>query len=1193
MNWLNYFAEFQLTWIATWAILNALWQGVAIWVLHRLFFAVTTENNCVARYRVGLVALVAAIVLPVVTACIWHPRADVSRQTLAPSIVALPNGENFNATMRKGFPAERMTERAQSSDPNSTTTPAELNLQDADCTDAVATNISTKGSAKQSLLQFLSTAAPILVIGWILGVCLFAIRPIIGFHYVWKLKRQGLFDVEPDLQQRFDRQRIKLGMARAIEIYYSKLIRVPTVVGVWRPIVLLPISVMSNLTVAELDSILRHELAHIRRYDTLLNIFQITIETLLFFHPLVWAISKTVQTEREKCCDDISATSDTARTTLAKALIQLEENRQEYASQLSLTSHSGDLKKRVTRLLDLQNTKRTNIGRLLGLVVAGVMVAAFIFATVQTQAVASNSDPAADEKWEVTRVTVENMCKIYKWKKLTSKTKHTAKKIADVFPNLDSGKRGKTPAGWEADLIFKITKRNTVTGKTKEIRVAINFEKGLWSEGNGDWPFGPTWAYRYAMADLIRENKDWRIGRVNEEAEVNWKTYHENKAVLAKIKKGKWVVIAGGRLTSSFENFDQAVEHANKAHANAFHRFIFRPGIDDVNPRRKPPKNVKPENLLLSPRNTGTPHWIQIGTALHRSQGITASETHWIRGQRKIAAPGGRAHIQIGSSEDKQRFEQVTAVLSNTLSRELTLPQSMAARLGLFRNSLPHSMTSQGNMQCPAVRCEIKIPQLNISKTVTAFVYSQQEIDKYRRDPKEHADKIRKLQDKFNSFLSTAGITEDVLTVRRYPWVVYGVVKDNAGHPIPKANVVAHFGYVDRFGAVYSAVTDAKGRYVLRFDQRFTMNSSNDLPHQLPKLAGVTIKPSKSTYIISSPNQISRRMTCETPLDSKTIVKRWPTRIDFEMEKTAVIQGELRTANDQMMQNRKLELEAYHRGGNLIQNLRYRQAVKTDALGRFAFYGVPRNCTLKLRFQDEHSGELKISPLERLGTHYAVVQRSVNETEPSKIELKLLKFFRHDDGRLGILLDQRPLPIKATTSTRADNLGLKFGPTKNGLAAAVRVKNGNHSHIENEKWFRTSRAMKFEFVIQNQSRETKTIVTSALRTQDQMSVVSEGGTAVETWSKSFPGKPVTVKVVLEPGEQFIVRSAALEIVDPEKPQGINELCGYRAELTNGAYTGKFKLNLPGVRLSDEKQQSIWQGVLETGEFKFRVGKPKQ
>jgi len=102
-------------------------------------------------------------------------------------------------------------------------------------------------------------------------------------------------------------------------------VAVPTVVSLVKPAILLPLSLSSGLSAAQVEMLLLHELAHLRRRDHWINLAQWAIETLLFFHPAVWMISRRVRVERELACDDMVLAAGVGQTPYAESLLRMAE----------------------------------------------------------------------------------------------------------------------------------------------------------------------------------------------------------------------------------------------------------------------------------------------------------------------------------------------------------------------------------------------------------------------------------------------------------------------------------------------------------------------------------------------------------------------------------------------------------------------------------------------------------------------------------------------------------------------------------------------------------------------------------------------------------------------------------------------------------------------------------------------------
>ena len=186
---------------------------------------------------------------------------------------------------------------------------------------------------------------------WFAGVLLFSLRTAGGLFIVTRLRQRDskpmcseLLFVCREMQQR-------LGITRVIRYCESLHLDAPAVVGWFRPVVLLPISALSGLTELQLRAVITHELAHIRRFDAFFNLFQVAAETLLFYHPAVWWLSKRIRAERENCCDDVALTTCGNPAEYARALALMEEWR--VAPSFAMAANRGPLASRVTRLLGI------------------------------------------------------------------------------------------------------------------------------------------------------------------------------------------------------------------------------------------------------------------------------------------------------------------------------------------------------------------------------------------------------------------------------------------------------------------------------------------------------------------------------------------------------------------------------------------------------------------------------------------------------------------------------------------------------------------------------------------------------------------------------------------------------------------------------------------------------------------------
>ena len=186
---------------------------------------------------------------------------------------------------------------------------------------------------------------------WFLGVLLLSLRTAGGLFLVEKMRRSESRPVARELYEKCSALQSKMGLERVIRYCEGLRLDAPAVLGWVRPVVLLPAKALTGLSEAQMEMIIAHELAHIRRLDGFVNLFQIGVETLLFYHPAVWWVSLRIRTEREHCCDDEAVAVSGDAVNYARALTLMEEWRT--APSLLMAANGSPLGERVLRLLGL------------------------------------------------------------------------------------------------------------------------------------------------------------------------------------------------------------------------------------------------------------------------------------------------------------------------------------------------------------------------------------------------------------------------------------------------------------------------------------------------------------------------------------------------------------------------------------------------------------------------------------------------------------------------------------------------------------------------------------------------------------------------------------------------------------------------------------------------------------------------
>jgi beta-lactamase regulating signal transducer with metallopeptidase domain len=186
---------------------------------------------------------------------------------------------------------------------------------------------------------------------WLAGVLGLSLRSIVGWSSAQRLKRADTSPADPVWEQHLDRLSRVLRVSGPVRLAKSALAGTPSVIGWLKPVILVPAAAFARMDPEQLEALLAHELAHIRRHDYIVNLIQSAAETLLFYHPAVWRVSRKIRIERENCCDDLAVSVCGDVVTYARALTRLEELRTG-GSQFAMAADAGSLLTRVRRLLE-------------------------------------------------------------------------------------------------------------------------------------------------------------------------------------------------------------------------------------------------------------------------------------------------------------------------------------------------------------------------------------------------------------------------------------------------------------------------------------------------------------------------------------------------------------------------------------------------------------------------------------------------------------------------------------------------------------------------------------------------------------------------------------------------------------------------------------------------------------------------
>jgi len=313
------------------ALLQFLWQGLAIGLMAALLLQVLRQARPQLRYAIGCLALLACVLLPL-TSVVLGLGATWADSSVVPAAHALGTF------------------------------------------DAAVTNYTTDDPAWHRI----DAAMPLVVVLWAAGASIFCMRMGLGALWLRRLRASAHHADQAHWQERLDALATRFGL-RNVSLRLVSALDSPVAAGWLRPVVLLPTAVATRMPVELIEALLAHELAHIRRHDYLVNLLQNLVEALLFYHPVVWWLSHRMRVEREHIADAMAAEAIGDPRRLAFALSALSElaPAPRALSQLAPAARGGSLMSRIQKLIG-PDQPRLHAGRI-ALPVLGIAAACVAF----------------------------------------------------------------------------------------------------------------------------------------------------------------------------------------------------------------------------------------------------------------------------------------------------------------------------------------------------------------------------------------------------------------------------------------------------------------------------------------------------------------------------------------------------------------------------------------------------------------------------------------------------------------------------------------------------------------------------------------------------------------------------------------------------------------------------------------------
>jgi beta-lactamase regulating signal transducer with metallopeptidase domain len=303
-----------------WMLIHSLWQGVLI------AFALGVANlslrgkSSQARYLAACLALACQVLLMVVTFLLLQGSYEPT-----PSLTSEPVSVQQVNSVPPVVPASKSP---------SFLMPAERELS--------------------SSFNILEPLVPWTVCIWSCGILILTIWNLGTSILLHRLKCLTTRSVDKLLERKLTQLLTRMQINQRVQLLQSSIANSPMVIGIIKPVVLFPTSLLTQLSPEQIEAILIHELAHICRHDFLVNLIQVATETLLFYHPATWWISSQIRAERENCCDDIVIEISHKRDIYVTALAAIAEQQVTLAPAAS----GAPLLPRIQRLLNCTTNQR-------------------------------------------------------------------------------------------------------------------------------------------------------------------------------------------------------------------------------------------------------------------------------------------------------------------------------------------------------------------------------------------------------------------------------------------------------------------------------------------------------------------------------------------------------------------------------------------------------------------------------------------------------------------------------------------------------------------------------------------------------------------------------------------------------------------------------------------------------------------
>ncbi len=300
MNLINSILTNELVLAIGQTILNSLWQGAAIGILCWLMFGLVNKENTQVRYWISAGGILSILLVAVITFMNVY------------SSNSIPIGEN------------------------------------------------PLGGAGLLFINRVSWTLPYVCGLWLMGTTFFSIRLLGGLLYIQRIKSQRTPIISQELNNLIKRISKNLQLNKVVELAESAKVSVPTIIGHLKPILLFPVGALAGLPVNQIEAIISHEMAHLKRYDYLINLIISIVEVLFFFNPVIWWLSAGIRADREILCDDLALGVTRDPANYARALSSVQEIAQgSLRLAPAFSGKKGQLLHRIQRIYNSTSTTKS------------------------------------------------------------------------------------------------------------------------------------------------------------------------------------------------------------------------------------------------------------------------------------------------------------------------------------------------------------------------------------------------------------------------------------------------------------------------------------------------------------------------------------------------------------------------------------------------------------------------------------------------------------------------------------------------------------------------------------------------------------------------------------------------------------------------------------------------------------------